>query len=281
MVIGKADAEKFVRKLRRIEIGPEVTLGDRDFRRPGDRVDPVALAGHQPVANRTGAVVVFIGECQEQAAAATHVASDPPQVMVHQRADSRLAPRLADRRDDNLGNEALDRRVEHFKLEGFLRFEVREQAALRELEILCKNPKRDALEPDLAGTVQCTLDDRSTGQLTFAHKVRKARPVVSCQGPGSASGEQARGQRNPLVANGSRSWGMGTSGSRGRTRTFNLPVNSRTLCRLSYAGSSAGWPPYVGHLGYPITDAACPNEAAANRSLRGSRSSTSPARIRS
>src|SRR6185437_6764628 len=28
------------------------------------------------------------------------------------------------------------------------------------------------------------------------------------------------------------------SGSRDRTRTYNLPVNSRTLCRLSYAGST-------------------------------------------
>src|SRR5271165_4613545 len=28
----------------------------------------------------------------------------------------------------------------------------------------------------------------------------------------------------------------GQSGSRDRTRTYNLPVNSRTLCRLSYAG---------------------------------------------
>src|SRR5580704_8251185 len=27
-------------------------------------------------------------------------------------------------------------------------------------------------------------------------------------------------------------------GSRDRTRTYNLPVNSRTLCRLSYAGST-------------------------------------------
>ena len=27
--------------------------------------------------------------------------------------------------------------------------------------------------------------------------------------------------------------------SRDRTRTYNLPVNSRTLCRLSYAGPSA------------------------------------------
>ena len=26
--------------------------------------------------------------------------------------------------------------------------------------------------------------------------------------------------------------------SRDRTRTYNLPVNSRTLCRLSYAGPS-------------------------------------------
>src|SRR6202012_2332916 len=28
------------------------------------------------------------------------------------------------------------------------------------------------------------------------------------------------------------------TGSRDRTRTYNLPVNSRTLCRLSYAGST-------------------------------------------
>jgi hypothetical protein len=32
-------------------------------------------------------------------------------------------------------------------------------------------------------------------------------------------------------------------GSRGRTRTYNLPVNSRTLCQLSYAGSSASTRP--------------------------------------
>jgi hypothetical protein len=31
-------------------------------------------------------------------------------------------------------------------------------------------------------------------------------------------------------------------GSRGRTRTCNLPVNSRTLCRLSYAGSAGTRP---------------------------------------
>ena len=30
------------------------------------------------------------------------------------------------------------------------------------------------------------------------------------------------------------------TGSRDRTRTYNLPVNSRTLCRLSYAGSADG-----------------------------------------
>src|SRR5439155_14410345 len=29
-----------------------------------------------------------------------------------------------------------------------------------------------------------------------------------------------------------------SDGSRDRTRTYNLPVNSRTLCRLSYAGST-------------------------------------------
>ncbi len=60
---------------------------------------------------------------------------------------------------------------------------------------------------------------------------------------------------------GSRSRQWGTDCSRGRTRTFNLPVNSRTLCRLSYAGSSAGGPPYVGDLGYPIADAARPSES--------------------
>jgi hypothetical protein len=32
--------------------------------------------------------------------------------------------------------------------------------------------------------------------------------------------------------------GSRDSGSRDRTRTYNLPVNSRTLCRLSYAGPS-------------------------------------------
>jgi hypothetical protein len=33
-------------------------------------------------------------------------------------------------------------------------------------------------------------------------------------------------------------WGIAKACSRGWTRTSNLPVNSRTLCQLSYAGSS-------------------------------------------
>jgi alpha-tubulin suppressor-like RCC1 family protein len=40
------------------------------------------------------------------------------------------------------------------------------------------------------------------------------------------------------VVAGERVDGGGSDGSRDRTRTYNLPVNSRTLCRLSYAGST-------------------------------------------
>jgi len=163
MVIGEADAEKFVRELRGIEMGAEVALGDRDSRRSGDRVDPVALACHQPVAYGTWPVVVLVGECHEDTTATAPIASDPAQVVVHQGADSRLAPWLADRWEHDLGDEALDGSVEHFELERFLGFEVREQTALGKLQILCQDAKGDAFEPDLAGTVQCTLDDRPSG----------------------------------------------------------------------------------------------------------------------
>jgi hypothetical protein len=84
-------------------------------------------------------------------------------VVVHQSADSRLAPWLADRWEDNLGDEVLDGSVKDFELERFLRFEVGEQAALGKLQILCQDAKGDAFEPNLAGTVQCTLDDRPSG----------------------------------------------------------------------------------------------------------------------
>ena len=39
-----------------------------------------------------------------------------------------------------------------------------------------------------------------------------------------------------------------------RTRTYNLPVNSRLLCQLSYAGMLAGEPAFGASVGYRTSE---------------------------
>jgi hypothetical protein len=54
------------------------------------------------------------------------------------------------------------------------------------------------------------------------------------------------------------------TGSRAKTRTWNLPVNSRLLCQLSYAGSTRI---RVAHLGRACDDAHTPTRCSPEPNL--------------
>src|SRR5262249_54076168 len=86
-----------------------------------------------------------------------------------ERGDPRLAARVAERRPDHGGDEAPHRFFEHRALQLLLRLEVREQAALRELELVGQHAERDALETDRARFAQRGVDDLLAAQLALAH----------------------------------------------------------------------------------------------------------------
>jgi hypothetical protein len=126
-------------------------------------------------------------------------------------------------------------------------------------------PIRRASSPSAARPIRrCHIDQEFTNRTLSSLNIPKpsplnphSRPTATRFRPRGPAGHAARPPGLPTVpARGTcgdhgcagtsplpRSMRLGRSertstGSRDRTRTYNLPVNSRTLCRLSYAGSA-------------------------------------------
>jgi hypothetical protein len=84
-------------------------------------------------------------------------------------ADPRLAPRHGQGRADDGVDELGARSGQHLELEGLLRPEVREQAALRHSGAGCERADRQAAETDPVGDLDTVVQDRLSGQRTLAH----------------------------------------------------------------------------------------------------------------
>src|SRR5215469_18709602 len=79
------------------------------------------------------------------------------------------------------------------------------------------------------------------GRTPLVSDVRLPRAPMPFGGTGPT--RMARHEKGPVLTGPD----LGKFGSRDRTRTYNLPVNSRTLCRLSYAGLPGTSPRPSGH----------------------------------
>jgi len=78
----------------------------------------------------------------------------PCEPALEERAHAPLAAWRRQRRLDHLVDEAPRRQLEHLDLQVLFRLEVREEPALRELEILGQTANGQALEPDLRGQAE-------------------------------------------------------------------------------------------------------------------------------
>ena len=171
-MVAEHEAVQLVGELVRVEVLPEVALVDGDARRGGERVQPVAHGLDQRVARRAGPVVQLAGGSDEHAAAR---AVAPAQPGVEEGAHARLAARPGQRLDHDLLDELPRRLLDDLHLQGFLGAEVREQAALGQLELLGQAADGQALEPDHRGQGGGPFDDRLPGGLAFAHA------AISCE----------------------------------------------------------------------------------------------------
>jgi hypothetical protein len=93
----------------------------------------------------------------------------PPQPAAEQLADARLAARGGQRRPHDFLDKLSGREIEQLHLQGFLRFEVGEQATLREVELLGERADRHALQADATRQGRSTFENRLSCQLTAAH----------------------------------------------------------------------------------------------------------------
>ena len=76
-------------------------------------------------------------------------------------------------------DKAVGRVLQDPDLQGLFRSEVGEEAALGELELVGEGADREPFEPYTARQPDRVVEDRSAGQRSLAHGMKKARPFVS------------------------------------------------------------------------------------------------------
>lgn len=151
----------------RLDLAREVTLSLRGADRLRQRFEPIALVFDERVARRTGLVVELERGGAEDAAAGLRLA--PPHPPLEERAHARLAARLLQRRTDDVLDELLGGERERLDLQGVLRLEVREEAALAHFQIVGERANRQAAETTLGRDGDGVLEDRLPGRFTAGH----------------------------------------------------------------------------------------------------------------
>ena len=154
----------------------------------GDEIQEVPLLLHEGVARGARPVVQLRGRGDEHAAAGQPALLRPQAPVRKEGAQTRLAARGLERRLDDDLHEPLRRVLEDGDLQALLRAEVREEAALGELELLGQLPDREPLEARLARDCGGPIQDRLPGDVALAHADNLERSFVPVKGVSAGAG---------------------------------------------------------------------------------------------
>src|SRR5207249_1526234 len=180
LAVRERDAVQVVGELLAVEVRIEVAFLDRGARGVRQRLEPVALALDDEVAGRAGPVVELGRGGHEGTAPGQAGRGLPLHPALEERADAPLAPRGSERRLDDLVDEASRGHLQHLNLKILLRLEVREEPALRQLEVVGEPADRQPLEADFRGQAERVHQDGLAGLLALPHGqkiVRSFDPV--------------------------------------------------------------------------------------------------------
>ena len=168
-VQGEHDAIHVLCELLRVSVGANHTRLDSFADRETDDVDPVALQLNQSVAHGSRAIVQLGGRGDEDAAARQRDVVFPFEPALEQRAQPRRTARLLQGGADHHLRKPARRVVQDVDLECFFGLEVREQAALGEVECVSENADRKSGKAHLAGEAGGMIENRGAGPFALVH----------------------------------------------------------------------------------------------------------------
>jgi hypothetical protein len=164
-VVGVVRAEEdridLERDLRRVDVLGEVAFVDGEAYRLLDRADPLVHRLLDGVAHRAVAAVELERGGGEEAAARKDVALDVVEPRAADGDEARVAALGVERRLEHLARETLARDLDGRELQLFLRAEVREEAALRHLQLLGETADGQPFEPLGGRQIGGALEDRA------------------------------------------------------------------------------------------------------------------------
>lgn len=178
MVVGEHDPIQIVGELVRVGTFAEMAFLDPDPERVGQELEPVLLRLDQPVPGRTWTIVELHGQGDEDAPGGLGADAGPVEPPLEQRTDPRLAARRRESGTQHGLHEPFDGELEDLHLKRFLGTEMREEAALGEVEVFGQAADGQSFEADLAGQGGCALENGLTGQLPLAHPDKIVRTFV-------------------------------------------------------------------------------------------------------
>ena len=105
----------------------------------------------------------------EYAAPRSSLTALPPRASARTAPSPAASPRAGgQRRPDHRFDEAIRRRLQHLYLERLLRLEVREEPALRQVEVFGQPPDGEPFEPDPARELDGMIENGLAGGLPLA-----------------------------------------------------------------------------------------------------------------
>ena len=165
-MVGEHDPVELVGELLGVDLLPEVALDDGGAHAVGDHVQPVLLRLHEALADGAGLVVQLGGQRHEHAPREA-AGPGPLDPAFEQRPHALLPARRGQGRLDHRVHEALDAELEDLELEGFLRFEVRVEAALAHADLGGQVADRQAVQPLHRGQSRGGAQDRGAADLAL------------------------------------------------------------------------------------------------------------------
>src|SRR5215472_2622294 len=179
MVIAEHDRVEVVCELLRVDVPSELTETDPSVEDGRYELQEVALSLDELPADWPGPVIELDGRRDEEAAARRLLRSRPIEPAAEETAEPGLSAGKSQGGPDDGVHELCRGRLEDLDLERLLGAEVREEAALGEVQVLREPPDREPLEPDLSGEPRGVIEDRRSRRFSLPHGRIKARTFVS------------------------------------------------------------------------------------------------------
>jgi hypothetical protein len=166
VVVGEDDAVQIVSELFGVDCAVEVPFTNRPAGGCRQRLQPIALELDQSIACRTRSVIEIHRGLHEHAATRPLF---PLQPAIEQCLDAWHAAVDEEGGLDDNRHEAFGGAIEHLDLQRFLRAEVREEAALGQLEVVGESADGQPFESHAAGEIDGVVHDGVAGGLPFSH----------------------------------------------------------------------------------------------------------------